>query len=462
MKLFELIKSNKSLVFVDFLTNENFTNLSEIEYTNQLNVDGKQLIFLYVDNSLLSIKAYLHFLSSPHVIALLSNSINSNLKESLEDKYKPYCIVDFKREAVEEYSFLKNYLGLIDIHINSSNESQSISEELKLLLSTSGTTGSPKFVKLSEENLIANAESIIDYLPIHESDVTPLNLPIHYSYGLSILHTNCIKGGTVICSLPDIMDKKFWVAQEDLKFTSLAGVPFVYEMLKRIGFTKKTYPSLRYLTQAGGKLNEDLILHYHNYAKESNIHFYVMYGQTEATARMSFLHPEFIENKIGSIGKAIKNGEFQLEEHSNQLIYTGDNVFGGYAESLEDLYSYDSSNTLYTGDVAKIDTDGFVYIVGRLKRFVKVFGNRVNLDEIEQMLKNNFENTSFISFGLNDQFIFILYNNSQISKEDIVEFLKSEYSIHHSCIKTDFISEIPLSSNGKVDYSKLIEMYGVN
>jgi long-chain acyl-CoA synthetase len=462
MNLFNLFEQNKNLCFIDFLTKEKFDKVSDIAYSKDISNGQKKLVFLYVDNSLTSIKLYLHFLSSPHAIVLLSNSINQHLKNTLEEKYKPSYIVDSNRSEIVNYSISENYLSNANLFIIKSDTNFQIAPELKLLLSTSGTTGSPKLVKLSEKNMLANALSIIDYLPINNTDVCPLNLPIHYSYGLSVLNTNTIAGGVIICSLPDVLDKNFWTALEEFKFTSIAGVPFVYEMLKRIGFTKKVYPSLKYITQAGGKLNEELVSHYAQYAESSNLSFYVMYGQTEATARMSFLPPKELKRKIGSIGKAIKNGEFSLEEETNQLIYKGANVFGGYAESIEDLNTYVETNLLFTGDIARVDEEGYYYIVGRLKRFIKLFGNRINLDEIEQILKNIFQNTTFVTLGSNDQFLYIVYNNPKIEKAEIVDFIKKEYAIHHSSIKVEYLAQIPLTSNGKVDYSKLKGEYGIN
>ncbi|MGY0038275.1 AMP-binding protein [Pedobacter sp. NJ-S-72] len=142
---------------------------------------------------------------------------------------------------------------------NQSEPDYPVHEELKLLLSTSGTTGSPKFVKLSEDNLVQNAYSILEFLPIKETDVTPLNVPIIFVYGLSIFTSNCIAGGKMICTNRDILQKTFWEDFEKYQCTSIGGVPYVYEMLNRIGFFKKEYPSLRYMTQTGGILNHTLV-----------------------------------------------------------------------------------------------------------------------------------------------------------------------------------------------------------
>lgn len=331
-----------------------------------------------------------------------------------------------------------------------------ISPEIKILLSTSGTTGSSKFVKLSEENLYSNAVSIVKYLPINFSDVCPLNLPLNYSYGLSILTTNAIAGGKIICGLKDILNKDFWNDFEENGFTSLAGVPYVYEILNRIGFLKKNYPSLKYLTQAGGKLNEKLISLFAEYSKNNSLDFFVMYGQTEATARMSYLNVNEFPNKIGSVGKSIDQGKFVIDQESNELIYDGPNVFGGYAECIDDLIHY-VKKPLFTGDLAKIDEDGFIYIIGRSKRFVKILGSRINLDELENNLKENFQNNTFICAGKEDTILQIACTNSTIEKVEVCNYIKELFNIHHAYIKFKIIENIPLTANGKINYIAILE-----
>ena len=195
-----------------------------------------------------------------------------------------------------------------------------------------------------------------------------------------------------------LIDKAFWVLLKTKEATTFGGVPYVYEMLKKLRFPRMDLPNLKILTQAGGKLSRELSEEFATICEQKGIRFLVMYGQAEAAPRMSYLPSEYAISKAGSIGIAIPGGEFWLvDDNGNvipdsdtvgELIYKGDNVTMGYAASCEDLCKGDENGgVLKTGDMAKQDADGFYYIVGRKKRFLKLFGNRVNLDEVEQLIK---------------------------------------------------------------------------
>ncbi len=453
IKLIDLIKGNQFLKYIDAETKEVF-DIKTFTTNIWLSSQKKQLAFLYLDNSLMSVKILLAFLDSQHSFVLLNPSLNDFFKLEIENQYQPDFIFDIKRKAIEKYesvSFISSQIIFNRIH----KIEKQLDPKLKILLTTSGTTGSPKFVKLSEENIIANAKSIINYLPINANDITPLNLSIFYSYGLSVFTSNSIAGGTIVCTNKDILNKEFWSDFDTYGYTSLAGVPYVYEMLNRIGFTKKNYTTLKYMTQAGGKLNTNLIELFHQHLKLSGKLFFVMYGQTEATARMSYLPPNNIDDKNGSIGIPILNGKFTIDQESNELIYAGPNVFGGYANSLEDLFFFEKNTTLRTGDIARVDEDGFYYIIGRLKRFVKIFGTRTNLDEIENILRNHFFGNLFYTIGTDDEKLAIFLTNTTISEIDIKIILKEKVQIHPSIVIIKIIKEVPLTTNGKVNYLTL-------
>ena len=446
--------ANNNLKYIDATGEHNDILLEEIitENTTILDQSEKSLTFLYVDNSINSISIFWLFMQSKHCIALLSDSMAPKFKIALEKKYKPKYIFDKERNDISGYKNRK--IGPYDIKELKNPINYLIDEKIKILLSTSGTTGSPKFVKLSEKNLIENTSSICNYLPINKQDVTPLNLPINYSYGLSVLLTNSLKGGNIICSVPDILQREFWDALENYGFTSIAGVPFVYEMLDRFGFTKKFYKSLKYLSQAGGKLKDELVEKFGHYALENNMQFFVMYGATEASARMSYLEPHKVLTKKGSIGKPIKNGAFALDKDTSELIYDGPNVFGGYANNLQDLSHYDESNILRTGDIARKDSDGYYYIVGRIKRFVKISGLRINLDEVEGLIFS-MKQVPVKCIGYNDEQLVVFLEKNDLDIKKLKKQVSSELKIHNSFIRFNEISKFPLTSNGKIDYKKL-------
>lgn len=456
-KLISLIRKNNKLAYVDATTGikHGFDDVCNAFLPQK---EKKQLAFLYLNNDLDAISHFWRFMASKHAMALLSDDLKEGFKTSLEAIYQPTFIYDNKRTEIAGYTLETLEKGRLYrvFRRNTEGSSSAIHPDLKVLLSTSGTTGSPKFVKLSEVNILENALSIVDYLPIKNTDVTPLNLPIYYSYGLSVLTSNALKGGESVCGLKDVLSKEFWADFEKFGFTSLAGVPYVYELLFRTGFTKRQYPTLRYITQAGGKLNDNLIKTFYEFAQANNVKFYVMYGQTEATARISYLPPQYLMEKLGSIGKPIKNGTFTIDAESNELLYSGPNVFGGYVEKAADLAAFDQQTTLHTGDTARIDEDGFCYITGRLKRMIKIFGSRVNLDEVENLLKNKF-NQSFACIGLNDKHLCLFYTAAEIDAKEVSSYLFEQVSIHPTAIKQKVINAFPLTSNGKVSYAELAQ-----
>ncbi|MGB0868784.1 MAG: AMP-binding protein [Flavobacteriales bacterium] len=462
MKLIQDILQNRNLSFVDAKSENEFT-LNEILFDlKTIESKNKQLVFLYCKNQIEDIGLYFSFLKSNFTIALLNRELNIELKQNLEKTYSPNVIFDDSRDGIEAYNRIQiqsDAQKLTSTLFYNSNVQTAIHANVKLLLSTSGTTGSPKFVKLSEENIYQNTLSISSYLPIISEDVTPLNLPIFYSYGLSVLQTNALKGGTIVCNTDDILSRTFWKQWDVYKFTSFAGVPFVYQMLERIGFLKKTYSSLRYFSQAGGNLNVKTKERFLNYGLENDYSFYVMYGQTEATARISYVEPKALQNNLTTIGTPILNGVLEIDKETEELLYKGPNIFGGYAKQASDLENWEDIQTLHTGDLAYKDKQGFFFIKGRMKRFVKLFGNRINLDEIERLIKQKLNGITCASIGFQDKHLIIFLEKPEFDTAEIHQFLTKEIKIHTSTIKYRFIEELPLNANGKMDYNQLTRLY---
>ena len=447
------IQLNKGFRLIDELTGKffSFEELPNISWPTT----ERSLVFCYLNNSIDSVSFLIKAFESQHVFVLLSSTLSANLKSVLEDTFLPSIIYDVSRTKISKYRNIEPAL-----YERAYKFSHKLHENVRVLLSTSGTTGSPKFVKLSERNLLANAESIASYLPILASDRVPLNLPIHYSYGLSILTSNALKGATLLTGVHDVMSKDFWENFEKYQYSTIAGVPYVYEMLDRLGFTKRNLPSLRYFTQAGGKLRDDLVKKYAEFAYYQGKLFYVMYGQTEATARMSYLHPSDLLSHIGSIGKPIPGGKFRLNNETSELQYQGDNVYGGYAECVKDLSTFEIPAWLNTGDLAKVDGQGLYYITGRSKRFVKIFGNRINLDELEAALSKQF-GAFYPCLGWQDKVVVVYSTNPNEEQAQIVQWLSGTYKLHPTAFKLRTIESIPLTANGKPDYNSLTSEYAI-
>jgi len=322
-------------------------------------------------------------------------------------------------------------------------------------------------VKLTKENLYSNCNSIVEYLNIQKDHRAITNLPLYYSYGISILNTHLMKGASIVVTDKSIISKEFWDIFKKNRVTTLNGVPYNYEILRRIGLMKMDLPSLKYLTQAGGKLNNKLVTEFAVWARENRIKFFVMYGQTEATARISYLPIDKTLEKDKSIGISIPNGKLFIKNlNSNEIIkdnfidgellYHGANVMMGYATKLEDLKKDDELHSiLHTGDIAHKDEEGYYYITGRLKRFIKIHGNRVGLDEIEQFLKS--KAYDILCTGIDNKLMIATLNEAEI--ENIKKDIINKYSFHHSVVKVKIVDKYPITSAGKIQYKELIKVF---
>ena len=342
------------------------------------------------------------------------------------------------------------------------SETKEISENLLLCLTTSGSTGSPKLVRLSLENLKSNAESIAEYLNINESERPITILPMYYSFGMSVINSHLIKGATILLTDKAVLQREFWTFAKEQKATSIAGVPYTYEMLKRLRFFRMDLPDLKTMIQAGGKLNAAYVKEYVDFAEANGKQFIVMYGQTEAAPRMSYLPFDKAVEKNASIGIAIPGGKFSIididgneiteADTDGELVYKGPNVCMGYAEKREDLMLGDENHgVLHTGDIARMDNDGYYYITGRMKRFVKIWGNRCNLDATEQLVKAITPNCACV--GVDD--LITVFVTDEGLEEQIKNLLVEKTGFNPRAFDVKVINDIPKASSGKIQYPEL-------
>lgn len=426
-------------------------------------IDGRCLVFCICQNTFESVAGYIGLLRGRIVPVMLSDSLKPEQFNKLLQIYKPKYIwtpnkdINSFRE-MEVIHLLRNYVLLktqyaMDYKLN---------DKLALLLTTSGSTGSPKFVRISHKNIASNARSIAQYLEITQEDRPITTMPMSYSYGLSIINSSLLKGASLILTGKTLMDKAFWELLKEHKATTFGGVPYIYEMLKKLRFERMDLPSLRFLTQAGGKLKLELSQEFSVLCESKGISFITMYGQTEATARMAYLPDEHSVDKAGSIGIAIPGGEFWLEDDNGsvivdsdvagELVYKGENVSMGYAESCYDLLNEDENHgVLRTGDIAKRDNEGFYYIVGRKNRFIKLFGNRVNLDEVEGLLKSAGHECACAG----EDNLLNIYTTTNENHEELKRLITTCTDIHPSGFNIVHIDSIPHNESGKILYSSL-------
>ena len=336
--------------------------------------------------------------------------------------------------------------------------------ELSLLLSSSGTTGSPKLIKLSKKNLESNAASIAEYLELDENERPLTVLPMQYTFGLSVINSHLYAGAAILMTRSGIVSQDFWNFLSDNSGTSISGVPYTYEILRRIRFMERDDTgSLRSMIQAGGHLPAELQEIYGRWCSDRGIKFFIMYGQTEATARMSYLPPEDLLRKTGSIGIAIPGGRFEIiDENGNiitrpgetgELVYYGPNVSLGYASCGADLRIPDErKGRLVTGDLASFDSEGYYYIRGRLSRFIKLYGVRVSLDECENILKGLDVDAEFACTGDDRQLV--VFTDSKRC-EEIPGYLSGRLKLNIRSFRSVFLERIPTKESGKPDYSAL-------
>jgi acyl-CoA synthetase (AMP-forming)/AMP-acid ligase II len=440
------------------------------QFGERLYAAPKKLIFHFCANNAGSVIAYLAGCKAGHAVALLDTSMRPEFIAELFRRYRPDIVFSGGAFSVET---IVNEIG--DTYLAEAEEFEGIRlwrrlgiahepihPDLAVLLSTSGTTGSPKFVRLTRQNLECNARSIQLALSLNTAERAITSLPMFYSYGLSVINSHIVAGAAVVLTAESILSKEFWNIFRQFHCTSFAGVPYAYEMLARIGLEQFEVPTLMTLTQAGGKLHRDLILRFHQFMAKREGRFFVMYGQTEATARIACLPPAYLPEKVGAVGFAIPDGSLAVEVNgeqthipyqSGEVIYHGPNVMMGYATHRGDLAKGDElRGYLFTGDEGYLDEQGLLYITGRTKRIAKVYGSRVNLDEIEHLMRPY---SRAAVLGGEDRLIIFCEQGDNMLFQQWRQDLSQRLKLHHKIFEFRRIEVIPLLGNGKVDYTTL-------
>ena len=328
----------------------------------------RRLVQVAIANQVDSVVAYLGALAAGHAVLLVPDA--DRIAE-VTASYDPDVVI------TADGTVLRDRGG----------PAQPLHPDLALLLSTSGSTGSPKLVRLSYDNVAANAAQIADYLQIRESDCAATTLPLHYCYGLSVLHSHLARGASVLLTELSVVDECLWAAFRAAGATTFSGVPHTFELLDRVGFEELDLPRLRYVTQAGGRMEPAQVRRWAQAGQRHGWDLFVMYGQTEATARMAYLPPDKALDRPTAIGVPVPGGAFEIED--GELVYTGPNVMLGYAHTRADLALGRTVERLRTGDLARRGEDGLYEIVGRRSRFLKLLGHRVDLDSLERRLRDD-------------------------------------------------------------------------
>lgn len=425
---------------------------------------GRCVVFVLCTNTIGSMVGYISFLENNVIPVMLNSEIDRDLLKELDIKYCPAFYWVPSDYDLGEYECIYSYRGYA--LLKTGYDRYDLNPDLCILLTTSGSTGNPKLVRQSYENVLSNTQSIIEYLGIDSSERPITILPFNYTYGISVINTHLYAGATILVTDKSVLQKDFWTFFKQEKATSISGVPYTYEILDKLRFCNMKLDSLRTMTQAGGRLSEKLQMKFGQFALDTGRKFFVMYGQCEATARMAYLPPEHVIDHCGFIGIPIPDGELMITDSDGnpiaspnvpgELVYKGDNVTLGYALSKEDLLKGDERHgILHTGDVAERDEQGFYRIVGRMNRFLKVFGNRVNMDDIEKMVNRKFS-IDCACVGTDDHVVICVVTDPSLNSE-IVDFVSQTININRVAINVKNIDKIPRNESGKIVYKVLNE-----
>lgn len=406
----------------------------------------RRLVLLAATNGVDSLVAYLAALSAGHPLVLVPGD-NPAAMASIRAAFDPDVIMgdgagDGAPSIMEVRPATRHVLH----------------PDLALLLSTSGSTGSPKLVRLSQRNVQANAEAIGEYLRIGAADRAATTLPMSYCYGLSVINSHLMAGASLALTDLSVVDPCFWDLFKRTRATAFAAVPYTFELLERVGFQDMELPHLRYVTQAGGRLSPELVQRYAGLGRKQGWELFVMYGQTEATARMAYLPPELAAESPARIGVPIPGGSFRIDPvdglEDGELVYSGPNVMLGYAESPADLAEGRTVTELRTGDLARRHPDGLYEVTGRRSRFLKIAGLRIDLGRVEQILADL--GVQATSAGTDGQLVVALQGDHD---QDLFrKVLAESLGIPRGAVKMYAVEQLPRLGSGKPDYQAVLAL----
>lgn len=398
----------------------------------------RRLVLLETRNDLPTLVHYLAAMAADHVVLPVPAGRDH---ATIVQTYDPDIVIDGS--------------GIHHRH----NGRHCLHDDLALLLSTSGSTGSPKLVRLSHTNLCANAAAIADYLGIVETDRAATTLPMSYCYGLSVIHSHLLRGAGLILTDHSVVDDEFWELFRRHRGTTFAGVPYTFELLDRVGFDEIDLPDLRYVTQAGGRMPPGRVRQFAELGRRHGWELFVMYGATEATARMAYLPPQLASSHPRSIGQPIPGGSFTLEPLDGwpdadigELVYRGPNVMMGYAHGPDELALGKTVDTLHTGDIARRGAAGLLEVVGRTSRFVKLYGLRIDLHRVESALREH----GVTAFCTDDEDRLVVA--AEHSADDVQRVAAAAAGVPTGAVCAVTVTELPMLASGKPDYQTVREL----
>jgi acyl-CoA synthetase (AMP-forming)/AMP-acid ligase II len=408
-------------------------------------LDGpRRVVLLETRNDLATLEHYLAAMTRGHVVLPVPAGRDHAM---IVQTYEPDVVIDSS-----------------GIHHHHRGGRHRPHEDLALLLSTSGSTGSPKLVRLSCHNLASNAVAIADYLGIRETDRAATTLPMSYCYGLSVIHSHLLRGAGLILTDHSVVDDEFWQLFRRHRGTSFAGVPYTFELLERVGAQALDLPHLRYVTQAGGRMPPERVRRFAELGRLWGWDLFVMYGATEATARMSYLPPQLASSQPEAIGRPIPGGAFAIEpceaqddEDIGELVYRGPNVMMGYAHRPTDLALGKTVDALRTGDIARRSHDGLYQLIGRSSRFVKMYGLRIDLQRVEATMREH--GITAICTDVEDRLAVATAGHDDAEVQRVAA---AAAGVPAGAVQAVTVAELPKLPSGKPDYEAVRILAGAS
>ncbi len=431
-----------------------FCEVFEIGDAIVADIPKGSVIIIESDRDLSTVCAYIGALRNNIVPLLLDKQLNDDAVFRLANVYLAEFVLSPSSRNIDGYKFSGNMHGKM-VYSRNDRSGISVHEKLCLLLPTSGSTGEAKCVRTSRENLSQATQSIVRYLKMDELRVSISSLPLHYTYGLSVLNCALESRSRFVLSKKSWLEREFWRTVEKYSVTDLSGVPFMFQNLRRMRLSEKVLTNLKCVNQAGGRLESVLTEYFVDYFSDKDISYFTMYGATEASPRISYVPHERAKEKLGTVGIPLDIGKLSTDTSDclseGELIYVGPNVCMGYGCNREDLAMDDNNNqVLRTGDIGFIDEDGYATIVGRKKRFVKMFGMSVNLDSIESMARSVTALSAVI--GKDDMVLVLIADGDE---NELKTTILKHVTFSNRGLKVKKVPEIYLNGSGKPDYPRM-------
>lgn len=402
----------------------------------------RQLVAIECSNTLATIEAYIGSIRAGHA-TILTGPGGAAADSDLVRRYRPNAVFAAREGEAPRFHVV-------------SDEPADLHPDLTILLSTSGTTGSAKLVRLSRDNVASNAASIAEYLGLTPADRAITSLPMHYSYGMSVINSHLTTGASVVLTERSVIDEDFFALFESAGATNFQGVPHSFQILAHSGFLDRKLAGLRFFTQAGGKLDPGLVAQFGAYAQKNQAQFFVMYGQTEASPRIAYVPPDHILDHPDVIGRAVPGGTLSVEldgaeiadGDEGELVYRGPNVMMGYATTREELALGKVTTELRTGDLARRLPSGYFQITGRASRFIKPFGLRIGLDDVEDRIGQL--GLVAAATGGDDRLVVAVEGNGVGGRVD--QLIRERFGLPPSAYAVIEVDALPRMYNGKVDF----------